>query len=97
MYANKLYHHDAFKFEMQTDSNGDRVFQAANSGLVLESFQLLDSLWLVMPVIKAMCRGIPYIVTISSLIAVCPADILLGIDSRVTVYIVELCEICHSI
>jgi hypothetical protein len=42
MYANKLYH----AFEIQSDSNGDRVFQAANSGLVLESFhfKFLDPL-----------------------------------------------------
>ena len=38
LYANKLYH----KFEMQTDSRGNRVFCKANSGLVFESFQLLD-------------------------------------------------------
>ena len=37
-YANKLYH----AFEKQTDSTGDRVFRKANSGLVFESFQLLD-------------------------------------------------------
>ena len=37
-YANKLYH----AFEKQTNSCGDRVFREANSGLVFESFQLLD-------------------------------------------------------
>ena len=38
LYANKLYH----SFERQSDSLGNRVFQKANSGLVFESFQLLD-------------------------------------------------------
>jgi len=37
-YANKLYH----AFEMQMDSGGNRVFRESNSGLVFESFQLLD-------------------------------------------------------
>ena len=38
LYAEKLYH----AFEMTTDAQGSRVFQKANSGLVFESFQLLD-------------------------------------------------------
>ena len=38
MYAEKLYHAS----EMQTDGNGSRMFQKANSGLVFECFQLLD-------------------------------------------------------
>jgi hypothetical protein len=37
-YADQLYH----VFEMQTDGNGSRMFQRANSGLVFEGFQLLD-------------------------------------------------------
>ena len=37
-YLNKLYH----AFEMSLDENGVRVFDRANSGLVFESFQLLD-------------------------------------------------------
>ena len=37
-YADKLYH----AFEMQMDSDGNRKFQKANSGLVFECFQLLD-------------------------------------------------------
>ena len=37
-YADQLYH----AFEMQTDSAGQRMFQKANSGLVFESFQILD-------------------------------------------------------
>jgi len=37
-YADKLYH----AFEMQTDSDGNRMFQKANSGVVFECFQLLD-------------------------------------------------------
>ena len=36
--ADKLYH----KFEFMTDEDGQRVFDKANSGLVFESFQLLD-------------------------------------------------------
>ena len=38
LYAEKLYH----AFETATDAEGCRVFQKANSGLVFESFQLLD-------------------------------------------------------
>ena len=38
-YADKLYH----AFEMQTSSSGARFFQKANSGLLFESFQLLDT------------------------------------------------------
>ena len=37
-YADKLYH----AFEMQMDSDGHRMFQKANSGLIFESFYLLD-------------------------------------------------------
>ena len=37
-YSDKLYH----AFEMQADSDGNRMFQKANSGLVFESIQLLD-------------------------------------------------------
>jgi len=37
-YADQLYH----AFEMQTDSAGQRMFQKANSGLIFESFQILD-------------------------------------------------------
>lgn len=36
--AGKLYH----TFEMQVDQEGNRVFEKANSGLVFESFYLLD-------------------------------------------------------
>ncbi len=36
--AGKLYH----TFEMQLDQEGNRVFEKANSGLVFESFYLLD-------------------------------------------------------
>lgn len=38
LYAEKLYH----QFEMQIDAAGTRKFQKANSGLVFQSFQLLD-------------------------------------------------------
>jgi hypothetical protein len=34
----KLYH----TFEMEVDQKGNRVFEKANSGLVFESFYLLD-------------------------------------------------------
>jgi hypothetical protein len=37
-YLNKLYH----VFELSLNEKGDRVFDRANSGLVFESFQLLD-------------------------------------------------------
>ena len=37
-YADKLYH----VFEMDLDAEGNRRFSKANSGLVFESFQLLD-------------------------------------------------------
>jgi len=38
LYAEKLYH----QFEMQIDAAGTRKFQKANSGIVFQSFQLLD-------------------------------------------------------
>ena len=37
-FAGKLYH----RFEQQDDGSGNRIFEKANSGLVLESFQMLD-------------------------------------------------------
>ena len=37
-YSNKLFH----AFEMQVDSDGNIMFQKANSGPVFESIQLLD-------------------------------------------------------
>ena len=37
-YVNKLY----TAFDMQVDSDGNRMFQKANSGLVFQSIQLLD-------------------------------------------------------
>ena len=37
-FAGKLYH----QFEQQDDGFGKRVFEKANSGLVFESFQMLD-------------------------------------------------------
>ena len=36
--ADQLFH----AFEMETDWNGNRMFQKAKSGLVFECFQLLD-------------------------------------------------------
>ena len=36
--ADKLYH----TFEESTNENGDRVFDKANSGIVFETFYLLD-------------------------------------------------------
>jgi len=38
LYAEKLYH----AFEMKINAGGYRVFQKANSGLIFQSFQLLD-------------------------------------------------------
>ena len=37
-YLDKLYH----AFELSLNEKGERVFDRANSGLVFESFQLLD-------------------------------------------------------
>ena len=37
-FPGKLYH----QFEQQDDGLGNRVFEKANSGLVFESFQMLD-------------------------------------------------------
>ena len=37
-FAGQLYH----QFEQQDDGLGNRVFEKANSGLVFESFQMLD-------------------------------------------------------
>ena len=37
-FAGKLYH----QFEQQDDGLGNRVFEKADSGLVFESFQMLD-------------------------------------------------------
>ena len=38
LFAGKLYH----QFEQQDDGFGNRLFEKANSGLVFESFQMVD-------------------------------------------------------
>ena len=48
--SGKLYH----TFEMETDNDGNRVFEKANSGLVFESFYYMD------------VEAAPYIVIVAS-------------------------------